>query len=238
MPEEPDFHLQEEDKPLFIVSAQQSFKGAALDAELARGFYRMHQYMFTCYEVPFENGAVHPVFWLRYLVDKWQLSGTQKKLIKQAETKFEVLPAASFTNNREYEELYQRYRKAMDFNCAEYLDDTVGNQLMKFDSKVIEVREGGELIAAGIFDQGIEAIAGIVNYYDPVYSKYSLGKTMVPLKYLYCREQGLKYYYPGYISPSYPKFDYKKEVNADAIEVYMPERDEWVGYGEFVRWFS
>ncbi len=234
MPEGSDFHLQEEDKPLFIVSALQSFTGKALDGELARGFYRMHQYMFTCYEVPFEGSEVHPVFWLRYLVNKIEISASQRKIINRAKSRFRVCPATPFANNMEYEELYKRYQETRDFSCAEFLNDTAGNQLMKFDSMVIEIRDKGKLIAAGIFDKGEDSIAGIVNFYDPAYSKYSLGKAMIPLKYLYCQQQGIKYYYPGYISPTYPKFDYKTEVNADAIEVYIPVMDLWISYAEFL----
>ncbi len=234
MPQKPHFLKPQEGKPAFYVSVLPHFIGAVLDTELARAYYRMHQYMFTCNDVPFENGVVHSVFWLRYVVDKIKLTSSQRKIVERARSNFEVLPASSFTNTAEYEGLYHQYQETRDFNCAEWLDDTVGNQLMKFDSNIIEVRDKGKLIAAGIFDKGIESIAGIVNFYDPAYSKYSLGKAMIPLKYLYCREQGIKYYYPGYISLTYPKFSYKTTINADAIEVYLPAHDVWVGYGEFL----
>ncbi|MEJ7659632.1 MAG: hypothetical protein WKG07_08390 [Hymenobacter sp.] len=43
----------------------------------------------------------------------------------------------------------------------------------------MEVRAEGHLIAAGIFDQGTRSLAGIVNFYDPDYRKYSLGKYLM-----------------------------------------------------------
>jgi arginine-tRNA-protein transferase len=104
-----------------------------------------------------------------------------------------------------------------------------------FDSKLIEVRDGGKLIAAGIFDQGSATIAGIKNIYHPEYKKYSLGKYMILLKYQYCLQQGIKWYYPGYFAPENPKFNYKIDFDKNATEVCLPpEKKQWIPLNDFV----
>ena len=89
------------------------------------------------------------------------------------------------------------------------------------------------LIAAGILDRGRRAIAGIINFYDPAYKKYGLGKYLVLLKYFYCVQQNIPWYYPGYYSPTYPKFDYKLFLDKNATEVFRREQQDWLPYTEF-----
>ena len=99
-----------------------------------------------------------------------------------------------------------------------------------FDSYVIEVRDGEKLIAAGIFDNGDESIAGIMNFYDPEYRRQSPGKYLMLLKTEYARQQQKAYYYPGYIVGNYPKFDYKLFTCQPATEVFDDLANQWVPF--------
>ena len=74
-----------------------------------------------------------------------------------------------------------------------------------FDTWVVDVRADGQLIAAGIFDQGTRSLAGIVNFYDPDFRKYSLGKYLMLCKLNYAQRQNLAYYYPGYLVARLPQ---------------------------------
>ena len=69
-----------------------------------------------------------------------------------------------------------------------------------YDTAMIEVRDQGKLIAAGIFDKGRQSIAGILNFYHPGYNKYSLGKYLMLLKIDYAIAHSKQWYYPGYTS--------------------------------------
>src|SRR6185436_10781282 len=94
-----------------------------------------------------------------------------------------------------------------DFLLREIFIENVDHNL--FDSEIIEIRDGGKLIAAGIYDKGSTAIEGIMNFYDPAYKKYILGKYLMLLKVQHAIENKMQFYYPGYIAYKYNKFDYK-----------------------------
>lgn len=101
-----------------------------------------------------------------------------------------------------------------------------------FPSKIVEVRHNQKLIAAGIIDMGEKSSAGIVNFYDPEYKKYSLGKSLMIAKIFISGRNGMDYYYPGYIAYNYPKFDYKLFLGKDRAELFDPEKQVWVPYSE------
>src|SRR5204863_6789315 len=111
----------------------------------------------------------------------------------------------------ELEELYTLYRTSADFDPPqseeEYLFLAIDHNI--YDSYLVEIRDNGKLIAAGIFDNGEKTIAGIMNFFHPAYKKYSLGKYLMLLKIDHAIEMGKLWYYPGYIARGYLKFDYK-----------------------------
>jgi len=53
------------------------------------------------------------------------------------------------------------------------------------------------------------------------------------IKYKFCRQTGIKWYYPGYFAPGYGKFDYKLTMDPNATEVFAPEKKDWIPYTEF-----
>ena len=61
-----------------------------------------------------------------------------------------------------------------------------------------------------IFDKGSSALESIKGVWDPDYSSYSLGLYRMLLEEQYGQENNFKYYYPGYIAPGCPSFDYKR----------------------------
>lgn len=99
-----------------------------------------------------------------------------------------------------------------------------------FTTEVLEVRDGNQLIAAGIFDSGARSLAGIMNFYHPAYRKYSLGKYLMLLKINHARQQCKAYYYPGYLVQGYPKFDYKLFPCLAATEVFDATMGQWLPF--------
>lgn len=211
-------------------------KGPLLDEYLARGWYRMGAYIFTTHTLRPDDGNAHPVYWLRYSVPHVQLGKKSTDIIKGC-AGFSVR-FRPFSLSGELEELYARYHASINFNASETLEGVLFDvSRVVYDSYLIEVRDNGRLVAAGVFDKGKDAIAGIVNFYDPEYKKYSLGKLLVLLKYQYCLHSRIPWYYPGYFSPSYPKFSYKLFLDRRATEVYLPVVNEWIQYHNFVATF-
>jgi arginyl-tRNA--protein-N-Asp/Glu arginylyltransferase len=207
-------------------SALPVVRGEALDFYLGQGYYRMQQDLFTCQFVPFD-GRLYTAHWLRLNLARLHWGPEQRRLLRRnARFAATVRP---FRLTAEYEELYARYREAISFDAAPTVDEVLlgGATHNVFNTHVVELREGGQLIALGIFDLGERTLAGILNFYDPAYRQHSLGKYLLLLKADYARRQGLDYYYPGYLVHGYPKFDYKLFLGPAATEVFDAVRGQW-----------
>ena len=189
----------------------------------------MQQEVFTCRYL-IVNNAICPVYWLRIALHNATLGPKQSRLYRiNAAYSVAIKP---FILSDELETLYALYRNSIDFDTYETVESCLLNGVTHslFDTYVIEVRDGGTLIAAGIFDRGNRSIAGIVNFYDPTYRRQSLGKYLMLLKMDVAQRQHLDYYYPGYIVVNYPKFDYKLFACEAATEVYDERYDQWLPF--------
>jgi leucyl-tRNA---protein transferase len=207
-----------------------AIKSEALDRFLASGWYRMHLNMFTTNFINQDDPSTR-VFWLRYQVKNIRVV-KHKQLIKRNATFSAAYRGLVITE--ELNELYASYHTGVDHDCSENLQGVLGKmERPAFDSYLIEVRDQGKLIAAGIFDKGKDSIAGIVNFYHPDYKKYSLGKYLMLLKVQYCRNHKIDMYYPGYFGTDLPKFAYKLFVDKNATEVFIPENKQWISYSDF-----
>ena len=186
----------------------------------------MQQDLFTCQFVPFD-GRLYTAHWLRLDLARVEWGPEQRRLLRRnARFATTIRP---FRLTAEYEELYARYRQAITFDAAPTVDDVLlgGATHNVFNTHTIELRDGDQLIAAGIFDLGNRTLAGILNFYDPAYRQYSLGKYLMLLKTDYARRLRLDYYYPGYLVHAYPKFDYKLFACASATEVFDSIGGQW-----------
>lgn len=215
----------------YIAADERGFKADTLDQLLAAGYYRMQHLMFTCNDTALhEDGPVIPVFWLRTVADQCEIKKTAKTILKKCGS-FSV----SFHPARvddEVESLFALYKKSVNFSvaatCGSYLHQEFLPQ--PFDSMMVQVRDKYRLIAAGYFDKGLRSIAGIMNIYHPQYDKYSLGKFLMLQKLQYALSQNSLYYYTGYISPGSTRFDYKTFPDPTAVEVLLPDKQQWVPY--------
>jgi arginyl-tRNA--protein-N-Asp/Glu arginylyltransferase len=203
--------------------------GEMLDYYLSQGYYRMQQDLFTCRFLP-RDGQLNTVHWLRIVLPQVQYGPKQRRLLRLNE-RFSVA-IKPFRLTDEYEALYARYRQNLDFDTSASLEALLldGATHTVFRTQLIEVRDNGQLIAGGILDMGNDSIAGIVNFYDPAYSKHSLGKYLLLLKTEHARQRQLAYYYPGYLVHGDPKFDYKLFACPAATEVFDALNSQWLPF--------
>ena len=203
--------------------------GTRLDFALSMGYFRMQQQVFTCRWVPF-NDDIYPAYWLRIDLAAVRYGPKQSRLFRINERFSTTVKPLGIT--AELENLYARYRNGIDFDAPESVTTCMmgGAKQTAFDTYVLEIRDAGTLIAAGIFDNGGASIAGIMNFYDPDYRKQSLGKYLMLMKMEYARQQRKTWYYPGYIVGNYPKFDYKLFACQPATEVYDDHRGMWLPF--------
>ena len=210
-------------------AAHPTIPGEALDHYLGLGYYRMQQELFTCQFVPFGE-ELYTAHWLRLVLGRVHWGPAQRRLLRRnAGLAATVRPFRPFRPTAEYENLYARYRAAVTFDAADTLSDVLLGEADYniFTTNIIELRDGGQLVGAGVFDQGQQTTAGIVNFYDPAYQRRSLGKYLLLLTAEYARQAGLAYYYPGYVIQGYPKFDYKLFACPAATEVFDCVRERW-----------
>lgn len=203
--------------------------GAQLDLFLAKGWYRMGQGIFTTNYV-IQEESFFRVFWLRYNLARMKYGKTAQAIGRRNALFTTVIKRLQI--DAELEDLYMDYKSGLTFEPAssvttwllDHQSDTI------YDTRIVEVRHEGKLVAAGIFDMGETSIAGILNCYDPAYKKYSLGKYLILKKIEFAMDQHMQWYYPGYIVKDYPRFDYKLFADSQAAELYLPEHDAWFAY--------
>lgn len=205
--------------------------GNQLDTFLSQGWYRMHQTIFTTKYIIL-NESVYNVSWLRYNLTELNFSKKLQKLLSQNNHFNTSIKPIKITE--ELEELYAAYKANIKFDHSESVKQWLfGDEPIKesvFETNIIEVRDGEKLIAVGIFDNGANSIAGIMNFYDPEYKKFSLGKYLILLKMQYAIQKGKHWYYPGYIVHGYPSFDYKLFVGEENSEIFIPDMNSWHKY--------
>jgi len=218
-------------EPGFLIHCPPQIKGEVFDMYLSAGWYRYGNKIFTI-DFFTENEKLYQVYWLRYNVLKLKLSDSNQKILNKNKLfNYKIIP---FQNSIELEALHSLYLEKIDFvtisSIEELMEDVNGSV---YNSMLIEIRDENKLIGAGIFDYGKNSIAGIKNIFHPEYKKYSLGKYLMLLKYQYCLQQNIKWYYPGYFAPGHKKFDYKLTIDADATEVCLIDNRQWVSYRDF-----
>lgn len=203
--------------------------GEPLDFYLSLGYYRMQQDLFTCRFLQLD-GEFHTVHWLRLVLPQVEYGPAQQQLLRRNARFSTVLKPFVLTD--ELETLYAAYRRSITFDAPASVESFLldGATRNDFDTYVLEVRDGAQLIAAGIFDEGHRSLAGIMNFYDPAYRKHSLGKHLMLLKINHARSRRMAYYYPGYLVHNYPKFDYKLYPCPAATQVFDALSGQWVPF--------
>ena len=203
-----------------------------LDNYLANGWFRMRQAIFTTNFLHFDQQFFSAI-WLRV-----QLEGlitdkkytTLKKLNKKFRTEIKKQPAEGITTTHEL--LYLHYRQSVSFDVSPSLQELLfGTETNnRFNTHVVNIYDGDELIAAGFFDLGQNSAAGISCIYHPAYKKHSLGKYLMYLKLDFCKLQQVQYFYPGYVVPGYAPFEYTLEIGKSALQYLQVATKQWVPF--------
>jgi arginyl-tRNA--protein-N-Asp/Glu arginylyltransferase len=221
--------MQDEQK---MKMNQERFQLQHIDILLAHGWFRMGKHMFTVNHIGWHREI--RVFWTRYQIDEILLPASAKEILKKS-SDFEF-ECKLLKINPELEELYSLYRKSVEIDTADTLAEVLFRneaddiETSPFHSFVIEMRKGGKLVGAGIFDEGRNSIMGIVNFFDPEFRKYSPGKALMLQKILQARKNGKVHYYPGYIAAGDTRFDYKLFCGKTGAEIFDPITPAWIPF--------
>lgn len=203
-----------------------------LDAYLEAGWFRMGQSIFTTNFLNFRNNY-YSAIWLRVDLPYFAGDKTEQKLTKRNSRFRSVIRKASIDEERE--SLYAKYKQNISFETSASLRHLLYGKSNHsvFDTHEVCIYDQSRLIAVGYFDLGAHSAAGITCFYDPDYKKFSLGKYLIYLKIRYCKESGLKYFYPGYFVPGYSFFDYKLTIAHEQLQYLQLRSNQWLPVEEF-----
>jgi arginyl-tRNA--protein-N-Asp/Glu arginylyltransferase len=210
------------------------YSAKMIDRFLAKGWYRMKQKIFTTTHNQYGNGPenINRVWWLRYNVNEITTHDSHKRL-KRKSAGFKITIEKFLDNSQEEHELYDIYRSHIDFDGYESLNEYLyGGEKIdnKYNTYAIRIKDNGKLIAVGLFDKGFYAAASGIHFYDPSYSKYSLGKLLILKTVEFMKENNMQWYYPGYIVVGKPKLDYKLFLGKDKAQYFDYESKLWLPY--------
>jgi arginyl-tRNA--protein-N-Asp/Glu arginylyltransferase len=197
-----------------------------LDNYLSMGWFRMNQTIFTT-NIEWLNNAVRLVIWLRVRLHDFDKDDKYKDLFKKNRGfRTEITPALI---HDEHEQLFTLYKQSKVFDASDSIRSLLFHEKFTnaYNTWMINVYDDNILIGAGYFDIGKESAAGITSFYHPDYHKHSLGLFIIYEKMFYCKNKGVKYFYPGYYAPDYPAFDYKLKIGKRALEFYHPGLLNW-----------
>lgn len=195
-----------------------------LDLYLEKGWFRLGRNLFTTSFLTFQD-SLFDAFWLRIALGRFEPSKSQKEILKKSAA-YRVTHG-KFVLTEEKEALFARYRESVSFQPAKDLEGILPAGSTFFDSQEICIYDGNQLIACGVFDLGETAAEGIVSFFDPDYRRLSPGKALMLHKILFCKEKELTWFYPGYVVPGYPRFDYKLDIAREHSEYYDLTAGEW-----------
>lgn len=198
-----------------------------LDTYLAHGWFRMGQQLFTTQFLYFDE-QFYSAFWLRIELPKWTPSSSQENILKRVQKRFRI-SIDRYEYQPEDDVLFTQYRDSIPFEHSHSIQQLLtGNaEIEVFQTLSIRIWDGDQLIGLGFFDEGRQSMAGISCIFHPNYRKYSLGKFMMLLKMKRAKEQGKKFFYPGYCAPGYPVFDYKLSLAPHATYYYKLTSQRW-----------
>jgi leucyl-tRNA---protein transferase len=214
------------------ANSPQTLTPEELDDYLQRGWFRMGQTIFTTNFLNFKS-EFYSALWLRIDLDRFSADSTQLKLFKQnARFRAEINPAVVTPFQ---ESLYEKYKNSISFEASNSLKALLfGRSPYKiYNTFEVNVYDGDTLVAAGFFDIGKNTAAGISSFYDPAYKKYSLGKYLIYQKINFCKQRGLRYFYPGYFVPGYSFFDYKLSIGKPVLEYLELQTGRWLPIEKF-----
>ncbi len=207
------------------ILAPQVFTPLDLDNHLARGWRPYGQRIYTADFIQLKLGEVYSVLPTRLDLATHQWRKGQRRLLRKNKEKFQftVQPASLDAEKTRINDLYRNYFP--DKSVEDLSIHLSHNDRQIFNTFELCIYDNGQLVAFSFFDLGQQSAYSKVGIYDPAYSQYSLGLYSMYLEIKWLMAQSFRYYYPGYISPETPLFDYKRKIGI--LECWHFQNKTW-----------
>ncbi|MCB9274239.1 MAG: GNAT family N-acetyltransferase [Lewinellaceae bacterium] len=203
----------------------------ALDGYLATGWRCMGQAIYVSHFMFFPTDSsdqkVYSTLPTRLSLEGYSFRKSLRRLWRRNEVVFRIEAGAPAVFDKEKARVNSLY--AASFPSRAIHDPTsmleTGSGGRAFDTREINLYYQDKLVAFSFFDLGKISIYSKQGIYDPAFSTYSPGFFTMLAEIAFGVEQGVQYYYPGYVVPGYPEFDYKHRVGP--LEYFELSSGSW-----------
>lgn len=201
-----------------------------LDAYLSTGWRPAGQGIYTAEFLRADNEQIYGCIQLRLPLTGFDFKKRHRKLLRRNAQRFRFTLLPAEAPDLELEELNQRYMALHPEKTRDTLDHhVIGEHRIKaLDTQVIRVYDGDKLVAFSYFDLGRDTAYTKAGIYDPEYAAHSLGIYTMLLEIQWLRDNGVRYYHPGYVAPRFPAFDYKMQFGE--MEYFQLSSGKWLSY--------
>lgn len=204
-----------------------------LDEYLARGWRPLGQRIYTADFIQLELGEIFSVVPTRLPLADHQWRKSQRKLLRKNNLIFrtEIRPARIDQEKKRVNEHYLLENPTKSTDELHIHTEFDGRQIFNTLECAVYLKE--ELVAFSFFDYGENSVYSKAGIYHPAFKDYSLGNYTMLKELEWSKKNNLSYYYPGYISPDVPLFDYKTKIGA--VEFWNLQSRKWLPYHTFER---
>lgn len=199
---------------------------AEMDRFWAEG-WRHFGILFFQYRTSTHGDQEFNVLPLRLELDRFVLSRGQRRVLKNNQDLKIVIGPSSIDAAKET--LFYKHRRRFKENIPSSLHDFLSPVPDSVPCANLElcVYDGERLIGVTFLDIGETATSAVYAIFDPGEAKRSLGILMMLYSIRFSREQGYRYYYPGYAYQEPFAYDYKKRFTG--LE-YLHWESGWAPY--------
>ncbi|GIV39002.1 MAG: hypothetical protein KatS3mg033_0802 [Thermonema sp.] len=204
-----------------------------LDNYLAEGWFRSSHMMLRSNVLCVEGELLETIN-IRYDLRDYEYPKRLRKLMRRNRKRFrhEVRPARITKRRRQMYKAHIKRFKGMVVPTLDAFMLGSFHEHSPFNTMEVTVYDGRRIVAVSYFDVGMHSLASILGFFDPDYSRYSLGIYTMLLEIEWAQQRQMHYYYPGYILDAHPLFDYKLRLGK--AEVY-DWNNRWVPFHPLMR---
>ncbi|MFK7757491.1 MAG: hypothetical protein AB8B53_11225 [Flavobacteriales bacterium] len=208
----------------------QKLSSKRYDQFLASGWFRGSVMLYKMDVLCLESD-IYSVVNIRLNLEKHVLKRSLKKIKRRGLDAFKVTIGPVHIS-AEKERLYALQKPKFQGFIHNTLYDFLysGFRFSVFDTQEVCVYKDDELVACSYFDLGEKSMASLLGIYDPDYSSYSLGIFTMLMELQYGKDNGYKWYYPGYILNEDKGFEYKLRLGNYE---YYNSKKRWAAFSKF-----
>lgn len=180
---------------------------------------------FFRYSVAEHAGRWQGIVPLRIDLQAWAPTKSQRRVLRK---NADISPLwTPLSVSAETESMFQRHKSRFKENVPELLATFLGDQPGEGPCTCLELqcRSGDRLVAASFLDVGRNSVSSVYGIFEPEESRRSLGIFTMLTELEWARQQGFRFYFPGYAMTGPSHYDYKKQFRA--LEGLDWQTGEW-----------